>query len=71
MTDTHDNLHRDWDAMHHDQPSMATDATRDTEVQAAWDRSVAAHEALAARPGVTFQADEEMASALGTGDSSS
>ena len=21
MTDTHDNLHRDWDAMHHDQPS--------------------------------------------------
>ena len=22
MTDTHDNLHRDWDAMHHDQPSI-------------------------------------------------
>lgn len=67
MTDTHDNLHGDWDAMHHDQPSMATDATRDTEVQAAWDRSVAAHEALAARPGVTFQADEEIVIVLHPG----
>lgn len=60
MTDTHDrdSAGVDWDAIHQDQPSLAADIVRDPQAQAAWDRSVAAHHALAARPGVTLQGDE-------------
>ncbi|GAA3661100.1 DJ-1/PfpI family protein [Microbacterium marinilacus] len=60
MTETHDGNSAGvaWDAIHHDQPPLAADNVRDPQAQAAWDRSVAAHHALAARPGVTFQSDE-------------
>ncbi|MGO1236416.1 MAG: hypothetical protein ACTH2J_11310 [Candidatus Microbacterium stercoravium] len=60
MTDTHDrdSAGVDWDAIHQDQPSLAADIVRDPQAQAAWDRSVAAHHALAARPGVTLRGDE-------------
>lgn len=69
MTETHDSdsAGADWDAIHQDQPSLAADVVRDPQAQAAWDRSVAAHHALAARPGVTFQGDETVVIVLHPG----
>lgn len=52
----------EWDAMNHGTPPA-----KDAAAQAAWDRSVAAHHALAARPGVTLQASEEIVIVLHPG----
>lgn len=67
MTEHEEPQRMDWDAMHTDQPSMAADVVRDPAAQAAWDRSVAAHDAFAALPGVTFSAREDIVIVLHPG----
>lgn len=46
---------------------MADQESKDPAAQAAWDHSMAAHDALAARPGVTFTASEDVVIVLHPG----
>ncbi|NMO94399.1 DJ-1/PfpI family protein [Paenibacillus lemnae] len=63
MTGT-DNIKPALDGATHGQPAGLSD---NPAAQAAWDRSVAAHDALAARPGVTFTSNEDIVIVLHPG----